>query len=227
MKQYYLHNGTENIGPFTIEDLKEKKITKLTPVWSEDMEDWKEAQEVEELKDILIVVPPQFIKKETKQKVIQGQVENDKQAKTGWFRRLLKILLIVIAIMICIAIVSELIENRNSSSPTYEESVMTIAEMEEANPIDYLESGGQYKENFFGDKLKVEGYIENKATVTTYKDVVIEITYYSKTNSPMKIDNYTIFEFFEPTSKKPFKLKINNYSDINSIGWRIVGARLK
>jgi hypothetical protein len=47
MKKYYLHNGQDNIGPFNKEQLKDQKINKDTPVWSEEMNDWKKAGEIE------------------------------------------------------------------------------------------------------------------------------------------------------------------------------------
>lgn len=58
MKKYYLQNGTENIGPFTIEELKAKGITKNTSVWCEGMSDWTEASNVTELTGILNITPP-------------------------------------------------------------------------------------------------------------------------------------------------------------------------
>ena len=58
MKTYYIHNGTENSGPFVLEELKAKKITKTTLVWSEGMDEWKYAGNLDELKNILAVVPP-------------------------------------------------------------------------------------------------------------------------------------------------------------------------
>jgi hypothetical protein len=58
MKKYYLHNENKNEGPFDFEELKTKKITKTTPVWSAGMQDWKTAEEVEELKSILGTVTP-------------------------------------------------------------------------------------------------------------------------------------------------------------------------
>lgn len=58
MKKYFLHNGTENSGPFDLEELKAKRITKTTPVWHEGLEDWKTAGEIEELRSVLAVVPP-------------------------------------------------------------------------------------------------------------------------------------------------------------------------
>lgn len=58
MKTYYLHRGNENDGPFNLEELKSRNITKSTPVWSAGMDDWKTAGEVDELKSILATVPP-------------------------------------------------------------------------------------------------------------------------------------------------------------------------
>jgi hypothetical protein len=58
MKKYFLHNGTENSGPFDLDELRTKRIIKTTPVWHEGLEDWKTAGEIEELRSILIVVPP-------------------------------------------------------------------------------------------------------------------------------------------------------------------------
>ena len=60
MKKYYLHNGTESSGPFDIEELKAKKITKASPVWFEGMLHWKTAGEIPELNQLFIVNPPPF-----------------------------------------------------------------------------------------------------------------------------------------------------------------------
>ncbi|PKH68990.1 hypothetical protein CXF59_01570 [Flavobacterium sp. ALD4] len=58
MNTYYLHDGTILNGPFTLDELKAKKITKITSVWCEGMEDWKHAGKVEELKKTLFSTPP-------------------------------------------------------------------------------------------------------------------------------------------------------------------------
>jgi len=60
MKKYFLHNGTESIGPFDLEELKNKKLTRTTPVWFEGLENWKSVGEIEELRSLLAVVPPPF-----------------------------------------------------------------------------------------------------------------------------------------------------------------------
>lgn len=63
MKKYFLHDGTESSGPFDIEELKAKRITKTTPVWFEGMEQWKTAEAIPELARIFVVIPPPFIPK--------------------------------------------------------------------------------------------------------------------------------------------------------------------
>jgi hypothetical protein len=58
MKKYFLHDGTEPSGPFDFEELKAKRITKKSPVWFEGMENWKYAEEVDELSSLFLVLPP-------------------------------------------------------------------------------------------------------------------------------------------------------------------------
>ena len=98
MKQYYLHNGSENIGPFEKEELKAKNITKNTQIWSEDMLDWKKAGEIDDLKDILKPTPPPLIK---------SKPESTKLRK----KNPLKYILISLAILAFLIIGSTLIAN--------------------------------------------------------------------------------------------------------------------
>ena len=58
MNSYYLHNGTESIGPFDITELQAKSILKTTPVWCAGMQDWKYAGDVIELQALFIVLSP-------------------------------------------------------------------------------------------------------------------------------------------------------------------------
>ncbi len=53
MKKYFYLENKKQLGPFTIEELKEKGIRKDTMVWYKGMAEWKKAEELPELKDIL------------------------------------------------------------------------------------------------------------------------------------------------------------------------------
>jgi hypothetical protein len=58
MKKYFYTDGTNNFGPFTLEELKEKNITRETKVWFQELGDWKKAWEVPELNELFKLVPP-------------------------------------------------------------------------------------------------------------------------------------------------------------------------
>jgi hypothetical protein len=210
-----------NIGPFDLDELKIQGIKKDTQIWHEGMQDWSTAGEIEELKNLFPVVPPPIIKK-TEIKPPPVAVKKN----THWFSRLPKIIGYIIIALIAVVIITNYVNERNNL-PSYEESVMTIAEMEAADPINYLNADGKYHPNLIGDKLKINGVVHNKATVTTYKDVVIDVIFYSKTNTEIAREQYTIYDFFDPNTQKEFKLKVNNYSNVESIGWEVANAVAK
>lgn len=60
MKKYYTHDGTEQQGPFTIDELRDKKITKDSMIWFEGAEGWLQANKIDELKGLFKVMPPPF-----------------------------------------------------------------------------------------------------------------------------------------------------------------------
>jgi GYF domain 2 len=61
MKKYFLHNGTEQQGPFDLDDLKAKLINKDTPIWYEGIPEWTTAEKIDDLKEVLrLPIPPPF-----------------------------------------------------------------------------------------------------------------------------------------------------------------------
>lgn len=72
MKYYHYAEKGKTFGPFTIEELKQKRLKKETLVWTEGMADWQAAENVDELKEILIAAPPP-IRKE--------KIQNQKPSK--------------------------------------------------------------------------------------------------------------------------------------------------
>ena len=74
------------------------------------------------------------------------------------------------------------------------------------------------------NKLKVDCVIKNTATLATFKDAVLKISYYSKTKTEIANKEMTLYEMFPPNSSKTIELKIDNYDDVNSIGWKIINA---
>ena len=218
MKKYFLHNGTEQDGPFNLSELKEKNLKKNTPIWYEGITDWVDAEKIEELKDYFKTETPPPFKKEQKQTPppIKNKVPQKKVTKKKISGK--KILLtIVIGSVIAFGglFIYANIQANNSSSydsysskaVEYEETKMTIAEIEESQPTKFLDASGTYRENFLGDKLKVNGTITNSATVATYKDAIVRVTYYSKTKTNLGTEDYTIWDYFPSKSYKTISIK--------------------
>lgn len=237
MKKYFLHNGTEQQGPFDIEDLKARKITKDTAIWNEGITDWTSAGKIAELNDLFTnatplpfnasssTAPPP--KEPTNHSAdVKSKAELKKKNTRGVVLQSIG----VVGALIIIGVVIYGTMNKNGGGTTatdtksYKEKVMTVEEIERAQPSNFLSAGGTYNENFWGDKLKVHGKIKNSATVASFKDAVVKVTYYSKTMTALGSKEYTIYENFPPHSEVDFELKIENYKEVNSIGWDVISA---
>lgn len=59
MKKYFYSNGQDKEGPLSIEELKGENIKSDTMIWYEGMDDWTPAIEIEEIKFILELNPPE------------------------------------------------------------------------------------------------------------------------------------------------------------------------
>ncbi len=235
MKKYYLHNGTDQQGPFDMEDLKAKLINKDTAIWYEGLSDWTTADKIEELKDLLnTTTPPPFKTKQSptplnertaQTEPKQSIVPNTVPKKKNNIRNTV-IIVVIIVIVGGLAIFDKMrIGNGYGTDiDTYQEKVMTVEEIERSQPTNFLSADGEYNENFWGTKIKVHGVITNKATVATYKDAIVRVTYYSKTKTELANNDYTIYESFPPHSSTNFELKIDKYKDANSIGWEVIQA---
>ncbi len=62
MKKYFLHNGKEQHGPYSLDELKQKGLTAKTMIWFDGISNWTEAQFIPELKEFATATPPPFEK---------------------------------------------------------------------------------------------------------------------------------------------------------------------
>jgi hypothetical protein len=81
MKKYFYTDGSNNFGPFTLEELQEKKITRETKVWFQELGEWKPAGEVPELTEIFKLVPPPITKTNSNYNSMEN-LNNQKPPKT-------------------------------------------------------------------------------------------------------------------------------------------------
>lgn len=162
-------------------------------------------------------------KKEPPKPVTKKKTPFNKGTKTG-----IAIAVIAVAIMGGVALYDNMYNSYdgggNGGYNTYEEKVMTVEETEQANPARFLEAGGTYNDNFWGDRLRIQGTVKNKATVANYKDVVIEVTYFTKTNTELGSERYVVYNHFPAHTSKDFFLKVNRPSSCRKLNWEAVGA---
>ncbi len=58
MIQYFYTDGSQNFGPFSIDELKTKNITPETYVWHSELGDWKKAGTLNEFNGLFVSIPP-------------------------------------------------------------------------------------------------------------------------------------------------------------------------
>lgn len=58
MRKYFLHDGTNEKGPYSLEELAGQFITSKTKVWHEGLEEWITAGQIEELQSLIKHLPP-------------------------------------------------------------------------------------------------------------------------------------------------------------------------
>ena len=58
MKEYFYTDGVVKYGPFTLEELKQQKITRETKIWYYGLENWTKLADIDGLKAITNSLPP-------------------------------------------------------------------------------------------------------------------------------------------------------------------------
>lgn len=217
MSQYFIHDGNEQKGPFTIEYLKENKIPGDLIVWKEGMEGWQKAKDVEELKEVIISTPPPI--PQAPQPVYSAE-KNTVVKKSKSKRIALVAVLIIVVAVAGFIYYKQYVENKDSDSygnsdygdvsnssdneETIKEDLITI---EKRNPKRYLSVESRARKNLI-DQNVIIGTITNSATLAKYKDVVLKVIYLSQTGSELGTERFTVYEYVPSGGSIDFKVKL-------------------
>lgn len=106
----------------------------------------------------------------------------------------------------------------------YEEKKESLAEIENKNPVRFLSVSGHDKKNLIGQTV-VKGTLKNKATVATYKDVELELSFYSKTGALLEKDIEIVYDKIEPGKETDFKTKYFAPKGTDSVSLRVLKAK--
>lgn len=113
----------------------------------------------------------------------------------------------------------------DAEKSSYQETKKSLLIKEQKNPIIFLVVKGNDKRNLIGQTV-IKGNIKNDATVATYKDVDLKLSFYSKTKALLETDKETIFELLPPGQSKNFKTKYFAPKGTDSVALEVLGAKV-
>lgn len=116
-------------------------------------------------------------------------------------------------------------DKEKKEATKYEEAKESLEDMEKKNPKKYLVVEGHDRRNLVG-KTVITGTISNKATVAKFKDIDIELSFYSKTGALLERDHEVIYETIEPGDNTDFKTKYRAPRGTDSVGLKIYAVKV-
>lgn len=115
-------------------------------------------------------------------------------------------------------------EKEEARRDKYEDSKLSLEEIEKKTPRDFLTVTGTDKKNVLGQTV-VKGQIHNHAKMVSYKDVDIKLFFYSKTGALLQEDQEKIYESIAPGSTTTFKSKYFSPRGTDSIAMKVLSAK--
>ena len=106
-------------------------------------------------------------------------------------------------------------------SEGYSMPVRTLPDPEHLNPETYLRASGAYH---MTSGLTINGTLTNSALHTNYKDVVVNVRFFSKSNTLIDSREYTLNGLFPYGDKKGFSLSVPKPATATTCNWQVTGA---
>ncbi len=97
--------------------------------------------------------------------------------------------------------------NNQHPSTQYEEKKASIGEMEQESPLKFLKITGSHRKNIINQDV-VEGEVSNKATLTTYKNIQVQINFLDAEGSSIEKQKHTLDDAIKPGAVTDFKIKV-------------------
>jgi hypothetical protein len=107
---------------------------------------------------------------------------------------------------------------------SYEKTKEALEAKEKQNPLLFLNISSNNKHNILGQTV-IKASIANTAKICTYKDVQLELAFYSQTGTLLEKDNETIYKEITPGNSIDFKTKYYAPKGTDSVAVKIVDAK--
>lgn len=109
---------------------------------------------------------------------------------------------------------------------TYEKTKETLEEKERKSPEQFLVASSSDRKNIIGQKV-INITVKNNASVCTYKDVAVKITFSSETGTVLEEDTETIYKAIPPNSSVNHKTKYFAPKGTGDIRVTVVDAKVE
>ena len=117
-------------------------------------------------------------------------------------------------------------KTESAEKDSYEKTKESLGEKEKKNPTAFLKVSSKDKRNLIGQTV-IKGTVSNTAKVCAYKDVELELSFFSKTGVLLEKDNETVYEMIEPGKSADFKSKYFAPKGTDSVAIKVAGAKIK
>jgi hypothetical protein len=108
---------------------------------------------------------------------------------------------------------------------TYEKAKESLEEKEKKNPEQFLSVTSSDKKNLIGQTV-IRGTVHNRASVCTYKDVEVKISFFCKTGVLLEENKETVYEIIPPGNSVKFKSKYFAPKGTGSMVITVLNARV-
>lgn len=116
-------------------------------------------------------------------------------------------------------------KNISAEKDSYEKTKQALRDKETKQPQIFLSITGNDKHNLIG-QMVVKGNIHNRASVAVYKDINVQLDFYSKTGALLETDKETIYETIRPGESKNFKTKYFAPKGADSVSLKVLTAKI-
>ena len=242
MKSYFIRQDNKPKGPYSIDQLKEMKLNPTVLVWVEGLKQWIKALEIPELQQELFPPATQFFAQTSP----TGKTGIKARGKKGFaILNNLKTILAIIALIIATLLLIELKKSKPRSATAKSEiqptstgenqdnlSQVTKAsfqskkddrQVELGNPAAYIKSEISWRKNLVGTVV-LEGTLRSVATLATFKDPVLLVTWMSKSNENIGSNQYTVDKQLKAGETISFKIKVSAPAKIGDARATVVSA---
>lgn len=113
--------------------------------------------------------------------------------------------------------------NNQRPSTNYETKKTSLEDMERESPLKFLKITASHRGNLINQEV-VEGEVINKATLMTYKNIEIRISFLDNEGGVIEKQKHTLDDVIKPNSSVDFKIKTGHIKGAASISADIISA---